>query len=193
MSPATAPCTLAYAAAKNGRFAPARRRVEGAGQRRHFPSRKMAIFFLISIIRACVLHRRSPSRQPMAKLSKKSRHPRSAAPVVEPAPPPRRAARRRIRGCGAFAFFLASESVPSRSTNFLPMRQKRSRPEMAPQRLEKIESAPGNGMVSEASKPQDLVHGRAADRALRLRAARMPKLTNSTRGDRREIFRLAKH
>ena len=42
---------------------------------------------------------------------------------------------------------------------------KRSRPEMAPQRLEKIESAPGNGMGSEASNPQDLVHGRATDRA----------------------------
>ena len=42
---------------------------------------------------------------------------------------------------------------------------KRSRPEMAPQRLEKIESAPGNGMVSEASNPQDVVHRRAADRA----------------------------
>ena len=41
---------------------------------------------------------------------------------------------------------------------------KRSRPEMAPQRLEKIESAPGNGMVSEALNPQDVVHGRAADR-----------------------------
>ena len=45
---------------------------------------------------------------------------------------------------------------------------RRSRPEMAPQQLEKIESAPGNGMVSEASKPQDMVPGRAADRALRL-------------------------
>src|SRR5271155_4182886 len=32
---------------------------------------------------------------------------------------------------------------------------------MAAQRLEKIESAPGNGMVSEASNPQDVVHGRA--------------------------------
>jgi len=42
---------------------------------------------------------------------------------------------------------------------------KRSRPEMAPQRLEKIESAPGNGMGSEASNPQDLVPGRATDRA----------------------------
>ena len=42
---------------------------------------------------------------------------------------------------------------------------KRTRPEMAPQRLEKIESGPGNGMVSEASNPQDVVHGRAADRA----------------------------
>jgi hypothetical protein len=30
---------------------------------------------------------------------------------------------------------------------------------MAPQRLEKIESALGNGRVSEASNPQDLVHG----------------------------------
>jgi hypothetical protein len=39
---------------------------------------------------------------------------------------------------------------------------KRSRPEMAPQRLEKIESAPENGMVSEALNPQDVVHGRAA-------------------------------
>jgi hypothetical protein len=35
---------------------------------------------------------------------------------------------------------------------------------MAPQRLEKIESAPGNGMGSEASNPQHLVHGRG-DRA----------------------------
>jgi hypothetical protein len=39
---------------------------------------------------------------------------------------------------------------------------------MAPQRFEKIESAPGNGMASEASKLQDVVHGRVADRALRL-------------------------
>jgi hypothetical protein len=40
-------------------------------------------------------------------------------------------------------------------------------PEMAPQRLEKIESAPGNGMASEVSNPQHLVHGRATDCALR--------------------------
>ena len=40
---------------------------------------------------------------------------------------------------------------------------------MAPQRLEKIESAPGNGMGSEASNLLDLVHGRAATvRELRL-------------------------
>jgi hypothetical protein len=38
----------------------------------------------------------------------------------------------------------------------------RGRPEMAPQRLEKIESAPENGRGSEASKPQHLVHGFAA-------------------------------
>jgi hypothetical protein len=36
---------------------------------------------------------------------------------------------------------------------------------MTPQWLEKIESAPGNGMASEASNLQDLVHGPAADRA----------------------------
>ena len=42
---------------------------------------------------------------------------------------------------------------------------------MAPQRLEKIESASGNGMGSVASNLQDLVHGRAADRAgLRFRS-----------------------
>src|SRR5271163_4117427 len=38
---------------------------------------------------------------------------------------------------------------------------------MAPQRLEKIESAPGNGMGSEVSNLQHLVRERAADRALR--------------------------
>jgi hypothetical protein len=41
------------------------------------------------------------------------------------------------------------------------LRAKRTRPEMAPQRLEKIESGPGNGRVSEASNPQDVVHGQA--------------------------------
>jgi hypothetical protein len=54
---------------------------------------------------------------------------------------------------------------------------KRSRPEMAPQRLEKIESAPGNGMVSEAPNPQDLVRGRAVDRArLRLTSRKNVKV-----------------
>jgi len=42
---------------------------------------------------------------------------------------------------------------------------KRSRPEMAPQRLENIESAPGNRMGSEALNPQNVVRGRLADRA----------------------------
>jgi len=36
---------------------------------------------------------------------------------------------------------------------------KRSRREMAPQRLEKIESGPGNGRASEAWRPLYLVHG----------------------------------
>jgi hypothetical protein len=48
---------------------------------------------------------------------------------------------------------------------------------MAPQRLEKIESAPGNGMGSEASNPQDVVHGRAAGRArLRLTSRQNEKV-----------------
>ncbi len=42
---------------------------------------------------------------------------------------------------------------------------KRTRPEMAPQPLEKIESAPVNGRASEATNPQDVVHQHAADRA----------------------------
>jgi hypothetical protein len=54
---------------------------------------------------------------------------------------------------------------------------KRSRPEMAPQRLEKIESAPGNGMVPEDSNPQDVVPGRAAGRArLRLTSRKNGKV-----------------
>src|SRR5271156_2090628 len=48
---------------------------------------------------------------------------------------------------------------------------------MAPQRLEKIESAPGNGMGSKTSNLQDLVRGRAADRArLRLTSRRNHKV-----------------
>ena len=57
--------------------------------------------------------------------------------------------------------FTATREIPQPSKSSLALR----RPEMAPQRLEKIESAPGNGMVSEASNPQHLVRGRAADRA----------------------------
>jgi hypothetical protein len=36
---------------------------------------------------------------------------------------------------------------------------------MAPQQVEKIEFAPGNGMVPGAANPLDVVSGRAADRA----------------------------
>ena len=36
---------------------------------------------------------------------------------------------------------------------------------MASQEVEKIGFAPGNGMVPEATKPLDVVNGRAADRA----------------------------
>src|SRR5271163_16887 len=43
---------------------------------------------------------------------------------------------------------------------------KRSRPQMASQRLEKIESAPGNGMAPEAPDPQDMVQSATAPRRL---------------------------
>jgi hypothetical protein len=46
---------------------------------------------------------------------------------------------------------------------------------MAPQRLEKIESAPGNGTDSEASDPQDLVR-RLTARGSGSRASRMTKI-----------------
>jgi len=61
--------------------------------------------------------------------------------------------------------FLKSRCFRRRGSQREGLTAKRSGPEMAPQRFEKIESAPGNGMVWEASNPQDLVYGRAADRA----------------------------
>ena len=121
----------------------------------------------------------------MAKLSKKSYHPGAPAAAVEPAPrvaPSRKAADQRL---WRFRFFSCFRVSPKPVDKFLAETAKRGRPEMAPQRLEKIESAPGNGMVSEASKPQHLVHGRAADRALRPGAART--LSNSTRGAGRKF------
>jgi len=68
-------------------------------------------------------------------------------------------------------------------------RQDGSRPEMAPQRLEKIESGPGNGMGPETLDPQYLVHGRAADRA-RLRLTNREKDKVAEKGAQRfEIAR----
>ena len=45
---------------------------------------------------------------------------------------------------------------------------KRIRPQMAPQRLQKIKSGPGNGMVPEAPDPQDMVQRRDGGPALAL-------------------------
>ena len=55
-------------------------------------------------------------------------------------------------------------------------RGQRSRREMAPQPLEKIESAPGNGMVSEASDLQDMVHGCAAEEPQEWQSRKSAKL-----------------
>src|SRR5271156_5549444 len=117
----------------------------------------------------------------MVKLSKKSRCPEAPAPASELA---RRVALRREaadqRRLRRFRFFSCFRVSPEPLDKSLAETAKRRRPEMAPQRLEKIESAPGNGMVSEAAKPQHLVCGRAADRALRPGAART--LSNSSAG-----------
>jgi len=55
-----------------------------------------------------------------------------------------------------------SMSYPGFPQAIAPLRHPRS--EIAPQRLEKIESRLGNGMGSDASNLQYLVHDRAADR-----------------------------
>ena len=85
------------------------------------------------------------------------------------------------QGCVVVLYLFSQPSrrrSPSRSSVFEPkrfgrrksrrgraLRQNGVRPEMAPQQVEKIEFAPGNGMVPEAANPQDVVDGRAADRA----------------------------
>jgi hypothetical protein len=157
----------------------------------------------------------------MAKLSKKSHSPEAPAPTAALAPRVAlrlEAAGRRLRilermtgGLSVRRISRAQKSGARRPQQMEGNRQsvarpqlaaaredltaKRNRPEMAPQRLEKIEFAPGNGMASEASKPQHLVHGRAADRALR--RSRSPTcgpaatVEFDARGGRWEIFRLA--
>jgi hypothetical protein len=58
---------------------------------------------------------------------------------------------------------------------------------MAPQRFEKIESGPGNGMGSEASNLLNLVHGRAADRTpLRLTSRENDEVAKGQR-DRKRV------
>jgi len=62
---------------------------------------------------------------------------------------------------------------------------KRARPEMAPQRLEKVRSAPGNGMASAARDPQDLI-STATDMNvvpnIRVASRRMAAATKDMRG-----------
>ena len=87
--------------------------------------------------------------------------------------PPERSAPRRLTGPRRQKPRRGDEDVsperrsPGSRRERLPA--KRSRSEMAPQHLEKIESRLENGSISEASKLQDMVHGRAAHRALRLK------------------------
>jgi hypothetical protein len=96
-----------------------RRRVEGAGAAsgQPFPmKRKCRFFFLANTTGDRALHRSSPTRNPMAKLSKKPRHPEAPAPAGEPAP---RVAASREAGGSAIAalslfFLLPSQSQAAR-------------------------------------------------------------------------------
>ena len=54
----------------------------------------------------------------------------------------------------------ASEAPEKSGQEIMAMLAERIRPQMAPQRFEKIESGPGNGMASEAPNPQDMVRPR---------------------------------
>src|ERR1700719_1813663 len=123
----------------------------------------------------------------MAKLSKKSCHPEAPAAAVEPAPRVALCRKPADQRLWRFRFFSCFRVSPKPVDKFLAETAKRGRPEMAPQRLEKIESAPGNGMAPEASMPQHLVYGRVAHRALRRNSlgppptAQRPRFTNSKR------------
>jgi hypothetical protein len=116
--------------------------------------------------------------------------------------------RRRANEGGNFPLFPPRKALKTRKARkesrrggaSSPTRRSQSRacPEMAPQGLEKIESAPGNGRVSEASDPQDVVHRRAADLSDRQPQSRSVPQSSAVGGDssprrtRRKIFRLAK-
>src|SRR5271163_1845064 len=135
-----------------------------------------------------------------------NRHGR-AFPQVPSDSRPLRHATRRQRASSTIDEFVADErggNFPVRRASRTRKTRKESRygrasfaplvalsracPEMAPQRLEKIESAPENGMASKASNPQHLVRGRVAGHALRRSnlgappTARRPQFTNSKRG-----------
>ena len=105
---------------------PSMRRVEGAGAASGPPfpmKRKYRFFFLANTTGARVFHRFSDPITPWPSCQRSPAIQERLRPPSNPRLASRRAARRRISGCGAFAFFLASESVPSRSTNSLPRRQ----------------------------------------------------------------------
>jgi len=133
-----------------------------------------------------------------------NRHGRAFPQVPSDSRPLRHATRRRRASSTIYEFvadergkFSAAQASRTRKTrkesrygraSFAPLvAPSRACPEMAPQRLEKIESAPENGMAFEVSNPQHLVHGCVAHRALRRNSlgppptARRPQFTNSKR------------
>jgi hypothetical protein len=115
----------------------------------------------------------------MAKLSKKSRHPEAPAPAVEPGP--RLAQRRAAPRAGGsvvathFAFLL----LPSQSQ--LPRRQNGVAGKWRRNRLKSLNPRPEMVWSRKPRSHKIWYTAATADRALRLRAAGLPRLTNSTR------------
>jgi hypothetical protein len=121
------------------------------------------------IVVCCSNALRHPQETAMVERSRKSRP--TAASARSHAAPTSFVGNWRIRRRSTRGNFPASQGIENAenaqrisrrgaSPLHSPLRS-RGRPEMAPQRLEKIESAPGNGMGSEASNPQYLVQTRA--------------------------------
>jgi hypothetical protein len=98
-----------------------------------------------------------------------------------------------VRALDRYHGFVAAEqwgpSVASEAPEEIPRWLEariaaRIRPQMAPQRLEKIESAPVNGMASEATDPQDMVQ--SATVPSRLSPRRSKSLRGRGAGGQRE-------
>jgi hypothetical protein len=156
-----------------------------------FPlKRKFRLFFLVNTTGARVLHRFSdpatpwPSCQRSPAVQKRPRRPANSRVAS------RCVASRRIGGCGALAFCLASASVPSRSTNFLPRRQNGVARKWRRNGLKRLNPLPE--MVWARKPGSHNIWYTGARLTMRSGRSRKNVVEFDARG-RKEIFRLAKH